>query len=118
MLNYKVLQGVAGGFFVVFVIVVLLGLFLLPILFWRGRLRKRGYPGIEAYLRELPQTDQEKFDAVELTLKGAVFCLLGLLFPPMILIGVVALYYGGRKLAAMKLGITGAEDGVHDGRSQ
>jgi len=42
MLNNSVLQAVAGGLFVV---VVLLGFFLLllvPILIWRGHLRKRG----------------------------------------------------------------------------
>jgi len=63
----------------------------------------------------LPQTDEQKFEAVELTLKGAVLCVLGLVFPPMILIGVVPFYYGLRKLAAMKMGITGAEKSVQDG---
>jgi len=106
-------EAIAGGLLLV---VVFLGLCLLPILIWRGRLRKRGYPGIGAYLRELPQTEEQRLDAVDLTLKGTVLCGLGLLFPPLILIGLVPLYYGARKLLVTKLGITGAKEGVHDGR--
>jgi hypothetical protein len=83
--------------------------FLVPILIWRGRLRRQGYPGLRAYLRELPGTDPERLDAVELTLKGAMLCLLGLLFPPILIIGLVPLYYGLRKLAAVRLGITSRE---------
>jgi len=116
--SVSILEAVAGGLFVVFVLVVFLGLCLLPILIWRRRIRKRGYPGLGAYLRELPQTDEQKFDAVELTLIGAVLCVLGLVFPPMILIGVVPLYYGLRKLAALKLGFTGAKEGVQDRQLQ
>jgi hypothetical protein len=84
--------------------------FLGPIVVWRLRVRQRGYPGLMAYLRELPRTDAEALDAVELTLKGAVICILGLLLPPVILVGLVPLYYGARKWAAVAMGITGAED--------
>ncbi len=91
------------------VVLVLFGLFLLPILLWRGHLRRRGYAGLGAYLRELPQTEEEKLDAVDLTLKGVVLCVLGLLFPPLVVIGLVPLYYGLRKLAAVKLGLKGYE---------
>ncbi len=40
-------------------------------------------------------------------LKGLVFCVLGLLFPPFVLVGLVPLFYGGRKLlyASMGLGL-------------
>jgi len=91
-------------------LLVLFGLFLLPILIWRRHLRRRGYAGLGAYLREVPQTEEEKFDAVDLTLKGVVLCVLGLLFPPLVVIGLVPLYYGLRKLAAVKLGIKGYEE--------
>jgi len=86
---------------------ITLGVFLTPILIWRTRVRQRGYDGLLPYLRELPWTDEQKWDAVELTLKGLVLCLLALLFPPILLIGLVPLYYGLRKLAAVKLRITG-----------
>ncbi len=80
---------------------------LAPILVWRSRVRRRGYPGLMAYLRELPHTEQETLDAIELTLKGVVLCVIGLLFPPLVLIAVVPLYYGARKVASAALGIAG-----------
>ena len=100
------------------VIVVLLGFFLVPLLIWRRRVRRRGYSGLMVYLRELPQTEEGRLDAVELTLMGVVICILGLLFPPIIVFGVVPLYYGGRKLAAITLGIEGTEEERQDGKSQ
>jgi hypothetical protein len=84
-----------------------IALFLVPVLIWRGRVRRRGYPGLRAYLRELPQTKEQKLDAVELTLKGIVICILGVLFPPVVLIGLFPLYYGARKVASVSLGIAG-----------
>jgi hypothetical protein len=91
-----------------------IAVFLVPILVWRSRVRRRGYPGLRAYLRELPHTDAETLDAVELTLKGAVLCVLGLLFPPLVLFGAVPLYYGARKWASAALGIKGAGDTAYD----
>ena len=44
-------------------------------------------------------------EAVDLALKGMVICLLGLLFPPFLLIGVIALYYGARKIAYSSMGL-------------
>jgi hypothetical protein len=88
--------------------------FLVPILVWRTRVRRRGYPGLTAYLRELPHTEAETLDAVELTLKGAVLCILGLLFPPLVLIGAVPFYYGARKWASAAMGIKGAGDAPYD----
>lgn len=81
-----------------FVVPVLLTVGVL-LLFWRSRLPR---------WRRLPHTDQEKLQAVELTLKGAALCMLGVLFAPMVLIGLVPLYYGVRQLAAIRLGIMGS----------
>jgi hypothetical protein len=94
-----------GGGFLLFA--AWAAVFLAPLLVWRSRVRRRGYPGLRAYLRELPMTEEEKLDAVELTLKGLAICVLGLLFPPLVLIGLVPLYYGTRKLASVILGIEG-----------
>ena len=91
-----------GGGFLLFV--AWSAVFLVPILVWPSRVRRRGYPGLRAYLRELPMTEEEKLDAVELTLKGVAICVLGLLFPPLVLIGLVPLYYGGRKFGVSDLG--------------
>ncbi len=64
-----------------------------------------GYPGVGAYLRAVPRNDEEKRQAVDLALKGAILCGLGLFFPPMILVGVVPFYYGSRKLILVWLGL-------------
>ena len=93
--------------FLVPILLLVGGLFLLRRM-WRVRLPE---------LRKLPQNDQEKLKAVELTLKGIIFCVLGLFFPPLILFGIVPLYYGGRKLAAIRLGIEDAEEDENGGRS-
>ena len=103
-------QILLGGLLLVGLVFVFFLFFLLPLLIWRGRILRRGYPSLRAYLRELPGTDAERLDAVELSLKGAMLCLLGLLFPPIIFYGLVPLYFGLRKLAAMKLGIKSLEN--------
>ena len=95
-----------------------IAVFLVPVVIWRRNVRTRGYPGLLAYLRELPQTQEEKMDAIELTLKGVVICALGLLIPPLVLVGLVPLYYGARKLASVTLGIKAAGDAGHFGRSE
>jgi hypothetical protein len=113
--SWRLLLIIGGGFLL---FAAWIGVFLVPVLIWRNSVRRRGYPGLRAYLRELPQSEEEKLDAVELTLKGVAICAVGLLFPPLILIGLVPLYYGARKLASVTLGITGAGDTGTIGRSQ
>jgi hypothetical protein len=77
---------------------------------WRAQKRKAlafGYASLGDYLRAAPRSDEEKRDAVDLALKGLVICALGLVFPPLLLIGLFPLFYGGRKLiyASMGLGL-------------
>ncbi len=69
--------------------------------------REGGYPSLSAYLKAAPQTDQEKQAAVDLALKGVVICLLGLIVPPLLLVGLFPLFYGVRKIiyASMGLGL-------------
>ena len=71
--------------FAVFVIAVVVVVRLL----WRQRQKARayGYPSLAAYLRAAPRTDDERRDAADLALQGAVLCLLGLsfaFFPPLL----------------------------------
>jgi hypothetical protein len=40
-----------------------------------------------------------------------VLCLLGLLFPPFVLVGLVPLFYGGRKLVYASMGLGLVDDG-------
>ena len=64
---------------------------------WQSFLRPQA-KCILANLRSLPQTDRETFQAWELMLNGVVLCVLGQIFPILVLFGVVPLYYGARKL--------------------
>ena len=72
--------------------------------------RRLGYPSLTAYLRAAPQTDEEKRAAVDLALKGLVICLLGLLMPPVLLIGLIPLFYGVRKIAYASMGLGLVDD--------
>jgi hypothetical protein len=71
----------------------------------RRRARRFGYASTRAYLRAAPASDAEKRDAVDLALKGLACCVLGLLFPPFVLVGLVPLFYGGRKVVYASMGL-------------
>ena len=82
-------------------------------MFWVGfprRARRFGYPGTLAYLRAAPRSDDEKRDAADLALKGVVCCGLGILFPPLLLVGLVPLFYGGRKIVYASMGLGLVDD--------
>ena len=104
-----------------FPLFMILGVFLIPLigaifLVWlllrsQRRLAQRlGYPSLSAYLRAAPQTDEEKRAAVDLALKGLVISLLGLLMPPVLLIGLFPLFYGVRKIAYASMGLGLVDD--------
>ena len=95
---------------------MILAIFLVPlvisvVLIWmlfRGQrriARESGYPSLGSYLRATPQTDKEKRAAIDLALKGIVVCMLGLLFPPALLIGLFPMFYGVRKIVYASLGL-------------
>ena len=76
----------------------------------RGLAKTFGYPSLSAYLRAAPQTDAEKRAAVDLALKGLVICLLGLIFPPVLLVGLFPMFYGARKIAYASMGLGLVDD--------
>ena len=74
----------------VVVAVIILSIIGAVVMIWnhfRRQARRLGYPSMGAYLGAAPCSDEEKRDAVDLALKGMVMCLLGLVFPPLLLIG-------------------------------
>ena len=79
------------------------------------RARRFGYESTSDYLAVAPRNDPEKRDAVDVTLKGLVICGLGLLFPPFILVGLIPLFYGGRKLVYASMGLGLVDDGDRPG---
>jgi hypothetical protein len=83
------------------------------LLFWVtfGRRAKRfGYPSTRAYLRAAPRSDDEKRDAADLALKGLTCCVLGILLPPLVLVGLAPLFYGGRKFVYASMGLGLVDD--------
>ena len=84
---------------------------------WRQQRKARefGYASLAAYLRAAPRTDAERRDAVDLALQGAVICLLGVIFPPLLLVGLFPCFYGTRKVvyASMGLGMLDDADPTH-----
>ena len=75
------------------------------------RARQFGYASRREYLGAVPRSDAERRDAVDMVMRGLVYCLLGLIFPPIILFGIVPLFYGGRKLISMSMGLGLVDDG-------
>jgi len=93
------------------VIIILVGV--VAVGMWRGvrhRATRAGYESVGAYLRAAPQTDRDKQEAVDMALKGMVICALGLIFPPFLLVGLLPLFYGARKMAWASLGLGLADD--------
>jgi len=78
----------------------------------RRQSREHGYPTLKAYLRAAPRTDAEKRDATDLALKGLVICLLGLILPPLLVVGLFPLFYGARKVAYASMGLGLADDAI------
>jgi hypothetical protein len=76
----------------------------------RRRARRFGYASTGAYLRAAPRSDAERRDAADLALKGLMFCVLGLLFSPFVVAGVIPLFYGGRKLVFASMGLGLVDD--------
>lgn len=77
----------------------------------RRRTKRFGYASAAAYLRAAPRSDAEKRDAADLALKGVSCCVLGLIFPPVVLVGLIPLFYGGRKLLYASMGLGLVDDG-------
>ena len=96
------------------IILVVVGFPLLAIVpFWLMFVRKAkrfGYPSTRTYLRAAPRSDDERRDAADLALKGLACCLLGIVFPPLVLIGLLPLFYGGRKFVYASMGLDLVDD--------
>ena len=98
-------------------LILICGLFLLPLLIVSmtfisfGRRAKRlGYESTRTYLRAVPRSDAERRDAADLAVRGLALCMLGLLIAPIVLVGIVPLFYGARKLAYASLGLGLVDD--------
>jgi hypothetical protein len=95
---------------VLFVPVIGLAMIAVLIVAAGKRAKRLGYASTRDYLRAAPRTDEEKRDAVDMALKGLALCVLGLLFPPFVLAGLIPLFYGGRKMAYASMGLGLVDD--------
>jgi hypothetical protein len=75
-----------------------------------GRAGTLGFRSTREYLRAAPRSDEERRDAADLAMKGLVICMLGFIFPTLVLAGLVPLFYGGRKLAYASMGLGLVDD--------
>ena len=90
---------------VVIVVGLLLTVAWLAIRVVRRRARRMGYPRLLIYLRATPRDGAEKRDAVDLFAMGLALTILGIIFHPLVIIGLVPLYYGCRKIGDVILGV-------------
>jgi hypothetical protein len=97
-------------FVMILVVVTLIIVVSKAIFGYRQKAHLAGYASLGGYLRSAPRDDEEKRDAVDLLLKGVVICLLGLVFPPLLLLGVFPLFFGARKVAYAQMGFGLSED--------
>jgi hypothetical protein len=72
---------------------------------YRRTASAQGYASLGEFLRAAPRTDADKREAVDMMMQGMVLCVLGLAFPPLLLVGVFPLYFGGRKVSYSAMGL-------------
>ena len=99
--------GFVGLFFAIPIVLVVLFFGFIA----RRRARKFGYATTREYLRSAPRSDEERRDAVDLALKGLVLSLLGVVIQPLVFVGLIPLFYGGRKLMYASMGLGLVDDG-------
>jgi ABC-type Fe3+ transport system permease subunit len=86
-------------------ITIVVGLIVLYRSYYNSRARRFGYESRAAYFRAVPRTDSEKREAVDQTLMGLILCLVGLVVLPVLLVGIVPFFVGGRKMVFAALGL-------------
>jgi hypothetical protein len=99
------------GMLLMLVVILAVGTVVLFMVIAGRRAKRFGYDSRRAYLRAAPRTDEERRDAADLALKGLVLCMLGKLFGPLVLVGLIPLFYGGRKLIYASMGLGLVNDG-------
>ena len=91
------------------IIVAVTGIFIVALwisyaTYYGRRARRFGYASRSAYLYAVPQSDEEKREAVDQALKGLVVSIVGIVFFPLLFIGLFPLYIGSRKTAYALMG--------------
>lgn len=90
---------------VLLVLLVALVWSLIAVIRTRQRAREAGFKRVSDYMLAVPRNDREKREAVNMAFRGLALCVLGIVFAPLLLLGVFPLYYGGRKIILTLLGM-------------
>jgi Ca2+/Na+ antiporter len=90
---------------VMLILVLLLVWSLIALARTHQRAREAGFKRISDYMLAVPRNDREKREAVNMAFRGLALCLVGIVFTPLLLLGVPPLYYGGRKITLTLLGM-------------
>lgn len=93
--------GLVAGFTAIFFVALWIGY----ATYYGRRARRFGYASRRAYLNAIPQSDEEKREAVDQALKGLVISVVGVVFFPLLFIGLFPLYIGARKTVYALLGL-------------
>jgi hypothetical protein len=93
--------GIAATLTAIFVV----GLWIAYVVYYGSRVRRFGYASRAAYLRAVPQTDEEKREAVDQALKGLIISIVGIVFFPLLFVGLFPLYIGSRKTSYALMGL-------------
>lgn len=96
--------------FVVVLVVLTAGVVAAYTRYYGKRATRYGYSSRATYMRAVPQTDQEKHEAVDQAFLGLAICLLGLMLPPLLLVGILPLTVGGRKAVYVLMGLGYVDD--------
>ena len=112
-MRYLIIAGVIFGVVAAAIVIGVIVMLLRRI--YRRQAQRGGYASIGDYLRAAPRSDEEKRDAVDLTLWGLVICVLGLIFPPFLIIGLFPFFHGARKIGYASMGLGLVDDGDQPG---
>lgn len=94
-------MGIAAAITTIFIVII----WFAYAAYYGSRARRFGYPSRSAYLRAVPQTDEEKREAVDQALKGLIISLVGVVFFPLLFVGLFPLYIGARKASYALMGL-------------
>jgi hypothetical protein len=98
-------QAWAWGGFILLILLIVLVWSLVRIGRTRQRARQAGFKGIREHMLAVPRNDREKREAVNMAFRGLALCLIGIVLTPLLLLGLPPLYYGGRKIILVLLGV-------------
>jgi|SaaInlStandDraft_7_1057024.scaffolds.fasta_scaffold204107_1 hypothetical protein len=100
-------------FMFVIVVIVIPAIVITYRTYFGNRAFRFGYKSRAEYLQAVPRSADEKQDAIDQACKGLVVCLLGLMFPPLLLIGLFPLFYGTRKTISVCMGLGLSDESDH-----